>query len=152
MVNKHHTEAGFSLIELAITLLLVGLLAVMTVSFTIAWAHTADVQTAKGQLLQAYGMAKSVALRNRAAAAGNDPVVSVRIDSAKNSLLLIECPASSNCSEQQLWSAQLPSGVSLTLDSGATSITLDNIGRLAAGNRVGYQIKKGEQIENGELY
>lgn len=153
MVRAGSRPRGFTLIEISIVLLLVGLLALMAGPFTISWMHAADVQRAKGQLVQVHGMARAAALRNPAAITGDDPVVAIRLDEDGNTLTLVSCPGGVGCSEETLWSAALPAGVSLTFDAGAkTSIELNNIGKPIPDTWVGYLIKKGDLKDEGGLY
>jgi len=149
MVTRPH---GFSLIELAITLALVGVLALMVGPFTINWLVLSDIQRAKGQLVQAHGVARAVALRNRPGLIGADAVVAIEVDDTSKELRVIGCTRT-GCDGEPLWQAQLPRGISLSFDSGATAIELDNTGRLiTVTGVVSYQISKGGQSEDGGLY
>lgn len=154
MVARRRRTRGFSLIELAITLLLIGVLALMAGPFTINWLILSDLQRAKGQLIQAHGVAKAVALRNAAGLLADEAVVAVRVDAESNHLTLVSCPGGSFCSEEQLWTAELPRGVSLSFGAdGVSDIQLNSSGKLLVTDHwISYQISKGGQVEDGVLH
>lgn len=153
MVKIRRTVCGFTIIEVMITLVLIGVLAMMVGPYTINWKHLSDIQQAKGQLFQAHGIAKSAALRNSHGLTEDDSVVAIRLDSENKKLIVIECPDHSICSESKIWDVQLPAGISLSFDEGMTNINLDNTGKiLGSRNRLGYQLSKGGQSEDGEIY
>lgn len=153
MVGRRPYACGFSLIEIMITLLLVGVLGLMAGPFTVSWLHLSEIQRAKGQLIQAHGIAKAAALRNRQGLQAEGAVVAIRVDGENNRLALVSCPDSSGCSEEELWAAQLPSGVTLSFTGlGSSEIEFDNTGRLIGSNQVSYQISKGKELQDGILY
>lgn len=97
-------------------------------------------------------MARAVALRNRPGLIGADAVVAIEMDDTSKELRVVGC-TSTGCGGEPLWQAQLPRGISLSFDSGATAIQLDNTGRLiTVTGVVSYQISKGVQSEDGRLY
>lgn len=64
-------QAGLSLIELMVVVLLVGILALLSSPLTGSWVNSARVGETLGALEQAVGQAKAAALRNPAAVQGN---------------------------------------------------------------------------------
>lgn len=154
MVKSRRAGYGFTLIELMITVLLIGVLALMAGPYTINWMHLSDIQRAKGQLVQAHGMAKAAALRNPQAAIGETPVAAIHLESGPSQLTVIGClGGGDNCSESTLWSELLPSGVELKFDGDVTEIELNNTGGfLGDTSGLGYEISKGDQNETGKLY
>ena len=156
MVKKCRAVHGFTLVELLIVLFIVGLLAFMAVPFTIAWVHQADVQRAHGQLIQAYGMAKSVALRNPKGFFGGAPIVSIKLETSTipNQLILNSCLEGGNCSNEKIWMSKLPKDVKLVFDENENikELKFYNTGQLVDWTRIDYKITKGRQSENGEFY
>lgn len=156
MVNGKRAVCGFTLVELLIVLFIVGILAFMAVPFTLAWVDQADVQRAHGQLIQAHGMAKSLALRNPNGLFGNDPVVSIQLDTSttRKELILNSCLNGGGCSGETHWVSKLPKGVEIIFDGdeNLNELEFDNTGQLVNLTRMRYKIKKGRQSENGELY
>ena len=136
MVIRARRQLGLSLIELAIVLLIVGLLAMAATPLTSSWGAGSDLHAASGQLNQAFGHARAVALRNEGGAVGDDPAARIVHDAASRQLRVCRLP-SGPCTDP-LWRSTLPSGVALT---GTFPILLNNRGQLAAP--VSVQLAKG---------
>ncbi|WP_185265783.1 pilus assembly FimT family protein [Halopseudomonas xiamenensis] len=160
MVTVGRVVRGFTLIEIMITLLIIGVLALVAGPFTINWLHLSDIQRAKGQLIETHGIAKAAALRNSEALFNDDPdnpvaVTAIRLDVGSKQLTVVKCSSDGTCNESPFWSEQLPADVKLIFDDDVTNVEvkLDNTGRLL-GNKswLGYQISKGGQSEEGGLY
>ncbi|UVE17290.1 prepilin-type N-terminal cleavage/methylation domain-containing protein [Pseudomonas sp. LS44] len=114
-------QAGFSLIELMITIALIGLLAMLAGPFTISWSNSAQVRDAEGVLSQGIARAKAHALRNRYGVIDAQPVAALCLDPNRRLSLHEAASADSpaSCSSAQIWSAQLPAQVSVQT-AGAT--------------------------------
>lgn len=156
MVKHRRAGYGFTLIEMMITVLLIGVLALMAGPYTINWVHLSDIQRAKGQLVQTHGTAKAAAMRNPRGFGYPAPVAAIQLNPATRQLKVVEClEGESNCSGSQLWSEQLPAGISLMFDNDVSNIAvnLDNTGG-ALGDKhwLSYRISKGGQSEEGRLY
>lgn len=160
MVRQGSAVRGFTLIEMMITLLIIGVLALIAGPFTINWMHLSDMQRAKGQLMQAHGVARAAALRNSAALLNADPdnpvaVTAIRLDTDSERLTVVRCSSDGTCNEPPFWSEQLPANVRLTFDDDDTQVEvkLDNTGRILGSHSwLNYQISKGGQREEGALY
>lgn len=123
-------QAGLTLIEIAVVLLIVGLLAVAASPLTSSWAVNADLHTAGGQLNQAYNQAKAVALRNAAGATGSEAAARIAFDPATRRLAV--CAQAAGPCNNPLWQATLPSGVELALAGASFPIELNNRGQPTA--------------------
>ena len=78
-INSASKAAGFSLIELVITLALVSFLLLMGGSLTSAWIDRSKVDNAAAMLKSATSFARSTALRNPSNKRANEPAVAVCI-------------------------------------------------------------------------
>ncbi|KAF1066899.1 MAG: hypothetical protein GAK45_01803 [Pseudomonas citronellolis] len=127
---------GFTLIELMVTVSLLGMLIMLATPFTTAWTSNARLNVAEGTWREAYGRAKAAALRNRYGQRGeqapsflclNGTTLSVRVAASADS------PAS--CSSTTLWSTTLPSALSSQHDDAVVScFAFDNRGSLLSGS------------------
>lgn len=154
MVRSKGFIRGFTLIELMITLVLVGVLALMAGPFTITWLHLSDIHKAKSQLYQAHSLAKAVALRNSSGRLeGNETdniAATIQLDIGDSTGLQV---VANGTVDETLWQTQLPNGVSLVFEPESSSIGLDTTGRFITDTgRVIYHISKGGQSEAGEFY
>ncbi|SDS65139.1 prepilin-type N-terminal cleavage/methylation domain-containing protein [Halopseudomonas litoralis] len=139
MVRRRRSQAGLTLIELAIVLLIVGLLALMATPLTSSWGASADLHTAGGQLNQAYAHARAAALRNAGGAKGEEGAARIVLDPQVRELRVCTL-AADNC-QKVLWRSALPVGVELSVLGGAFPINLNNLGLLDAP--VSVQLAKG---------
>ncbi len=158
MVRRLYRQGGVTLIELMIAILIAALLVLVTMPFTGAWIHSAQVHEGRGALVQAWGQAKAIALRNPEKVQQNTPAAELLIN-ADNSITV--CPslcASTHVSRH--WTIPLPAGVAVAFtDPAATAIRLNNIGEpldtsgvLVSNRQITYQVSKGTEEDVGTLY
>lgn len=140
---------GFTLIELMIVVLIVGLMLLVAAPFTRTWTDSAKLTEAKGILTQAVGVAKASALRNPAGAHRKGVMIlgvstmvtgtaaAVCIDDSTNKIKVLEATiaASAECPStgRVIWQANLPIGVAVVGELVAGTDT--NIDCLSFSNR-----------------
>jgi prepilin-type N-terminal cleavage/methylation domain-containing protein len=108
MVTRVH---GFTLIELMVALSLSALLAMLAVPFTVSWVASARQLQARGDLVDAVGRARAIALRNGNLRGPDQPVSRV---SLINGLLTVRDVGAA----ATVWSTQFHPTVALTLADG----------------------------------
>lgn len=171
---------GFTLIELMIVVLIVGLMLLVASPFTGAWSDSARLTEAKGVWTEAIGRAKAAALRNPAGvsttAAGDVEVaaavcitnaievrgaiagVPATAAAAAVPYVAAACPSTGNL----LWSSPLINGVSIEgadADDATASITclqLDNRGFAVGSNTCAidtqFKLSSGSVEEDARTY
>lgn len=127
---------GFSLIELMITLAVLGILLAVGVPLTRAWSDSAYQREAAGLLQQGISRTKATALRNEGGVQNSAPAAVLCLSSQSLKLFKldkgqgIDCSATSN----SLWSAALPSSATIKVQgSNFTCVAFDNRGLVAKG-------------------
>ena len=75
--DKSVSCRGFSIIELMIVLLLVGMALTRAIPFTVDWVNSARISEAEATLIEVVGLAKATALRNPAGVIDGEAVSSV---------------------------------------------------------------------------
>lgn len=119
------------MIELMIALALVSILALMAVPLTVSWSNQAKLTETAAILDQAFGRAKSSALRNPAGVAGT-AASALCFAGGQVSLRLAEdsdTPADCGATTTPSWSATLPDGVTLSAvgtNSALSCVCLNN--------------------------
>ncbi len=145
-------QLGFSLVELMVTLSIMAVLLMASVPFMKDWTYSRQIKDAQSKLLSAYGLAKSLALRNPDAVQSNLTAAGLKIETSGALLQLYVCsgdPGSGNCASSGsslLWSANFPSAVELTLGgtsvsgASATTVSLNNRAVPTSGTVLSYTL------------
>lgn len=151
---RHHR--GFTLIELMITVMILGLLMLVGVPFTAGWIHSAQVQEGRALLVQGYGQAKAAAVRNPLV---TSPSASLKlVTDEEGNVTILVCvgdPEDDECDiggGRVTWQTDLSrgTGISVTLnDSADGSISFDNVG--LPNNGTDYSVTKGDESVDGDL-
>ncbi|MDM9650224.1 prepilin-type N-terminal cleavage/methylation domain-containing protein [Pseudomonas wenzhouensis] len=129
------SSRGFTLVELMIVIALIAILAMAASPFTSEWSNSAQRQAAKNNLVMAYGQAKAAAIRN-------DCSTAIQLEFGTSIAV--------KCGTDTLWQANTPTGVSITLSSGASPLSFDNRGLPVGNANISFVITKGAQ-DNGVL-
>ncbi|MBP9940624.1 MAG: prepilin-type N-terminal cleavage/methylation domain-containing protein [Comamonas sp.] len=168
--NRLNRPAGFTLIELMVTLVIMALLMLVTVPLASDWIHSAQTRDAHNKLVQSYGIAKALALRNPLDKDKNTTAAVLRIvlDTDAGVVRLLVCsedPAADTTAcavggARLLASADYPSSVTtvlggstLTATTSPLKVELDNRGGLIAPASTAYTLSRGasQNDETGNL-
>lgn len=103
MVSISHR--GFTMIELMVGLALSSFLALLAIPFTMAWLDSARQMQARGDLADAVGRAKSLALRNEKSLPADEAAARLVLESG---VIQVRDP-----DDEIVWSSALPRGVAL---------------------------------------
>lgn len=113
MVAQPGNSKGFSLIELMVVVAIIGLLAVVASPYTGTWITSSQVQTAKGNLVQAHARAKAAGLR------GQGGVLTWELNEDDSKVHIFACSGSNNeCNKSSaglLWMAKTDPGIEVQL-------------------------------------
>nr|WP_316639303.1 type II secretion system protein [uncultured Roseateles sp.] len=142
-------QAGFSLVELMVSVTIMLLLALATTPFTRAWADKAAVQQTQGQMRQALAQLRSQALRNASAASTGPAAVLVSLQGRL--CVFSGAPATLSC-EAAGWSAVPKATITvnevanqcLALDSAGLPLS-STIGDTACTTNFVYKISRGAE-------
>lgn len=119
-------STGFTLVELMVVVLIIGLLAAAAGPFTGAWTDSATVHKAQGYLDQAFRHARAVALRNEFKAIGDAPAARLVFDTGNREIKVCRDLNDASCRDAW-WRVDIPTGVELALPAG-NAVELTNRG------------------------
>lgn len=141
---------GVTLIELMVTVLIIGLLAVVAVPYTMAWKHQADLDRVDSQLRNIYSRAKAEALKNAVAATDhNSRVAGLRRIAADGytELRAFRCSnTDGSCATiEDVLIAEVPASVEILIGAEpVTSLYLNSRGRVIGQDQpLAYTLSKG---------
>lgn len=171
VIKMAKVNRGFTLIELMIVVLIVGLMLLVAAPFTSAWTESANLTKGKGVLTQAIGRAKAAALRNRAGAEGIESAAAVCIDNSNTITvrgaipavsptprITAGCPATGTL----LWTGQLPNTLEIegkvngSPTAAITCLKLDNrafpLGSSTCAIDTDFKLKSGSVEDDAATY
>lgn len=132
-------QSGFTLVELMVTIVIIGILAVVGVSFSNSWTDEAAITDAKSQLSRAFGQAKAVSMRNPTGAT-SDSAVAASVSLSGGVLLVCEGPANgAGC---------VAGGAAVVSQSTWPNGVTANIAQISINNR-GQVLSNGNPINTG---
>lgn len=129
-------QRGFSLIELMVTLAVLGILLVVGVPLTKAWSDSAYQREAAGLLQQGVSRAKATALRNEGGVQSSAPAAVLCYSNQVLKLFTLTKGQSIDCSStsDSLWSATLPGTTGVkSQGNNFTCVAFDNRGLVVTG-------------------
>lgn len=149
--TARQASGGFTLVELLVTISIMVVLLLAAVPYTSDWLYSAQTRDAQAKLMQGFGTAKALALRNPLQAPLPLPAAGVRLVNTGQLILLLVCagnPDSTDCAPggaSVYLKISYPASVNTLLDnktlSAATplSIGLDNRGAPLERNHPDWQ-------------
>ncbi|MBC7415045.1 MAG: prepilin-type N-terminal cleavage/methylation domain-containing protein [Herminiimonas sp.] len=158
------TLRGFTLIELLITISITAFLLAVSTPLITDWVYSAQTRDARGKLVQAFGTAKALALRNAAGVTAKDPAAGLKVVTDGTDNVVLVClnsttmPACSIGGVNLKWSAKYNGAVTTQIKGITNSantpllIDLDNRGQPLAGTNFVLSRGGGANNETGILY
>lgn len=125
MVNRP-TSCGFTLIEVMLVVLIIGLLATMAGPFTTAWTASANLHKAQSALDQTIRHARAAALRNQHKAHGDEPAARLLFDPQSHEFRACKT-LTGNC-DSVWWRAAISERVNVTFQPNNHTINLNKLG------------------------
>lgn len=143
-------QQGVTLIELMITIAIMGLLLMVSAPLTRAWVANAHIAQDESQLLQAYARTRALALRNPNGVTASSVAATLMISTASQTISVLD----STNSVAWRRTTQSDTTVSITTNSGSSQLTLDNSGLpLNASGTMSYTVSaSGGTSASGTLH
>lgn len=125
---------GYTLIEVLIVIAILAFVVLLAAPLSGTWVSDANIQETQGQLQEAVGKAKSIALRNQMMALGGAPVAAICISNAmaltvRKGTAGVPPSCVAPLAGEQVWQTQISTKVSIKQSSTVVScICFDNKG------------------------
>jgi len=160
-MNAFFRQRAFTLVELMVTLTITSFALLASAPYLSDWTYSRQIKDAQSKLLRAYGLAKSLAVRNPWGAQGNSPAAGVKVETVSDELFLYVCkgnPANSACDGADttgvlVWKADFPAAIVLKLGTNiwaagtaattATTLAINNRGFPTSGKLNTYKLSRG---------
>lgn len=138
MVGLDSQESGFSLIELMVTITILGILAITGISLTGKWSQQVELDKAIMSLNSGFSLAKSTAMRNGAARTTTEASSVVCFNNNTKVLTVHEAtPAiAASCSTPTVFQYQLGSAITIKDANAANFLcfAFDHFGQIMGAN------------------
>jgi prepilin-type N-terminal cleavage/methylation domain-containing protein len=160
-MNAFFRQRAFTLVELMVTLTITSFALLASAPYLSDWTYGRQIKDAQSKLLRAYGLAKSLAVRNPAGAQSNDPAAGLKLETVGSDLFLYVCkgdPDSAACDGADtngvlVWKADFPAAIVLKLGTNiwaagtaattATTLAINNRGFPTSGKLNTYKLSRG---------
>lgn len=141
-------QAGFTLVELVVTLTIFLLILLLTSALSRTWGANAHISTAESQLHQAFYRTRALALRN-ITAASSTAAATLKINSSSTLSVL------QGSSGTIIWTGSVDSDTSISLQNASciNQLGLDSNGLALNSNCLSYQVSApGGDTRTGQFY
>lgn len=154
-------QRAFTLVELMVTLTIMSFALLASAPYLSAWTYSRQIKDARSKLISAYGLAKSLAVRNPKGAQSNEPAAGLKVETVGAELFLYVCkgnPDLSACDGADttgvmVWKADFPAAIRLKLGTNiwvqgapfttATTLAINNRGFPTSGLLNSYYLVRG---------
>ena len=157
-MNAFFRQRAFTLVELMVTLAIMSFALLASAPYLSDWTYSRQIKDAQSKLLSAYGLAKSLAVRNPDGAKDNSPAAGLKVETAYANLFLYVCkgdPANTDCNGTNttgvlVWKTNFPAAIALELGTAAgtatttaTTLAINNRGFPTSGVLNTYKLSRG---------